>query len=99
MIDGFDHLWESKAEIYLTENVGAVGSNFVVNTNTAKKIEFTHEKRDELCMKVWYIALYIYHIFLITCEQSVETVKIGTHVVTIVPTSEKKIMLATVILP
>ena len=45
-------MWESKAEIYLTENVGAVGSNFVVNTNTAKKIEFTHEKRDELCMKV-----------------------------------------------
>lgn len=64
MIDGFDHLWESNAEIYLTENVGAVGSNFAVNTNTAKKIEFTHEKRDELCMKVCDIhtIFYFYHL-------------------------------------
>lgn len=85
LYDGFDHFWnpEINTEMYLTEDVKDT-TGFVFKTESAKKLNFVQtETKDS---QSWLCV-------------DIDTLPIGHHVLTIVPTSEKKIAFSYLILP
>jgi len=81
--DGFKNFWEVDTKVYVTENVDSTDS-FSFNPDKAKLLPYTnHNPKDTQTI----------------CVDFNDKLKPGNHVLTIVPTTEQKIMVAYIIIP
>lgn len=81
--NGFRNFWEVDTKVYLTENTGDA-SDFAFNQQKAKVMDYVN-RRPKDTQNV--------------CVEFAEKFPAGSHVVTVVPTSESKIMISTILVP
>ena len=82
--DGFQNFWEIGTEVYLTENVGPDPQNFVFAKDKSRLLEYINRKPKDTQT---------------ICVDFVQKLPAGDHVMTIVPTTDKKIMISYLIIP
>lgn len=82
--DGFQNFWEVDTKVYLTENVGPNPQNFIFSKDKGRLLEYINRKPKDTQT---------------ICVDFIHKIPPGDHVMTIVPTTEKKIMISYLIIP
>jgi len=82
--EGFKNFWECDTELYLTENVENKDS-FVFDSSHAKRLSYTQKNPKD--SQTWL------------CVDIDDTLPIGQHVLTVVPTGEDQVSFAYLLLP